>query len=120
MYENVPFIWNLYQYDFKGIEKLRNFDFENLRLEDKSIRSACFSNFNVEDKEQFQAYYQKIQKYFLNGKQVFDPLQTHLNELIIITPHCLSNRNAFGNRSYLVPMVAAEGKSSVIFRLKEM
>ena len=43
---------------------LKNYDFEILKKEDKSMRSAWFSNFDVADSEDFETFYVKIKEYF--------------------------------------------------------
>ena len=68
-------IWRERFYEFWGIEVMRHYDFTKLNWDDKSLRRAWFSNFNVDDAEEFKNYFPKLKEYFLIAEPAFGPSQ---------------------------------------------
>ena len=52
-YKNDPEVWRMLDYEVKGMEIVKNYDFTMLKKEDKNMRRVWFSQFNVEDSSDF-------------------------------------------------------------------
>ena len=60
MFKNDPMVWRGCKFESKGMDMLRTYNFGKLKEEEKAMRSAWFSNFNVADFNNFKMIYPKI------------------------------------------------------------
>ena len=72
---------------------LKAYNFYLLTIEDRTLRCAWFSDFNViDDWTNFHDYYSKVHKFFIIAEPMFDLNQTNQDKNALITSHHLVGR----------------------------
>ena len=59
------------------------------------MRSVRFSKFSLQDEKEFKLLYSEITKYFQIASPIFDPLQSNLQEIILVTPHTFTIKEIY-------------------------